>query len=166
MVKFYCDKCGKEITDNINTDAEEVEAIDLRDNVVAKFTKTLHYCDECQYDDLTCGFKVGDEVITYDGRVGIITDICTCEKCKERGFYEPRVEIENEFYSLYITDTDKNNGFMRFYQIGNRIFGNVDEEAAERIKRDIEDLKCEIVSLEAQLNVVKTLKEEKESATT
>ena len=31
----------------------------------------------------------GDFVETVDGRVGYIKSICRCEKCRERGFYEP-----------------------------------------------------------------------------
>jgi hypothetical protein len=64
MIKVYCDKCGKEITGNVNTVTEETQAIDCHNNVVATWTDTVHYCDECQYEGLTCGFKVGDQVIT------------------------------------------------------------------------------------------------------
>lgn len=34
-------------------------------------------------------FKVGDKVVTVYGETGVIVDICTCDNCKERGFYEP-----------------------------------------------------------------------------
>lgn len=36
-------------------------------------------------------FHVGDYVEDVDGRVGYISKICTCEKCKERGWYEPSI---------------------------------------------------------------------------
>ena len=42
-------------------------------------------------------FNIGDEVITYDGRKGKIVDICHCEGCKRRGFYEPK------FYMMIMT---------------------------------------------------------------
>lgn len=35
----------------------------------------------------------GDYVETTDGRVGYIKSICRCEKCRERGFYEPIVHF-------------------------------------------------------------------------
>lgn len=35
----------------------------------------------------------GDYVETVAGRVGYIKDICRCEKCQERGFYEPTVRF-------------------------------------------------------------------------
>ena len=82
MIKCFCDKCGKEITGSAKKVVEEIEAVDLYSNTIVKFPKVTHICDECQ-DDLTCGFKVGDQVITDDGRVGTITDICTCEQCKK-----------------------------------------------------------------------------------
>ena len=73
----------------------------------------LHYCDECQYNDCTCGFKVGDQVITDDGRVGVIESICDCESCKDRGFYEPRVKMQDGYDQIWITDTDKKTSDMR-----------------------------------------------------
>ena len=152
MIKIYCDKCGKEITDNVNKEIEETEAISLDGEVVAKWTKTLHYCDECQHNDLTCGFKVGDQVITDDGRVGEIIDICDCDSCKKRGFYEPRIKMTIGNGQIWITDSDKENGFIRFYKIGDRIFGNIDDEAEQRIREKIFDLRYEIAEYESQLN--------------
>ena len=81
---------------------------------------------------------------------------------KKRGFYEPRVEMEIGLYDIYITDSDKNNGFKSFYRIGDQVFGNVDEEGFERIKDGIRERKLEIISLEGQLNVLKKLKQVKE----
>ena len=153
MIKVYCNKCGKEITSNVNTITEEIQAIDCRDNVVATFKNTVHYCDECQYEDLTCGFKVGDEVITNDGRVGEIIDICTCDACKERGFYEPEVQYNNG-ETDYIMISAKNNGFKNFYKIGDRVFGNLDEE---RLVLRIAARREELEELEAQLTVVNKL---------
>lgn len=154
MIKIYCDKCGKEITDNVNEITEETQAIDCWDNVVATFKNTVHYCDECQYEDLTCGFKVGDQVITDDGRVGVIESICDCDRCKKRGFYEPSVKMTIGNDQIWITDTDKENGFISFYQIGDRVFGNIDEGAAERIKERIVELRHELAEYESQLNML------------
>ena len=161
MIKFYCDQCGKEITDNVNKEAEETKAIDLYGNVVAKWTNTLHCCDECKYNDLTCGFKVGDEVITSIGQIGKITSICDCENCEERGFYEPTVETEDGDI-IYLTDNDKRVNFRSFYKIGDQVFGNIDEECIlddiKRKKAEINNNQKELIQLEAQLNVVQKLK--------
>ena len=167
MIKIYCDKCGKEITGNVNTVTEETKAVDCHDSVVATFTDTVHYCDECQYEDLTCGFKVGDTVITKDGRYGVIESICDCDNCKERGFYEPRVKMKFGEDQIWITDTDKRNGFNNFYKIGNQVFGNIDEEcvliAIKSKKEHIKEKQKELIELEAQLNVINVLKKGKYS---
>lgn len=154
MIKVFCNKCGKEITGNVNTVTETTEAVDCRDNVVAIWTDTVHHCDECQYEELSCGFKVGDQVITDDGRVGEIVDICACDRCKERGFYEPEVQYNNG-ETDYITISAKNNGFKNFYKIGGHIFGNLDDS---RIVARILGLREELEDLEAQLKVVEKLK--------
>ena len=77
-------------------------------------------------------FKVGDTVITDTGVVGVIEDICDCDRCKARGFYEPTVKItDGADDTIWITDTDKENGFRSFYQIGKYKFGNIDKESVE-----------------------------------
>lgn len=155
MIKCFCDRCGKEIIDNVNIISEETDIVDCYDKVIMKFRSGIsHICDECQYNELTCGFKVGDEVITYDGRVGKIIDICTCDECKKRSFYEPEVWFDNGDTD-YITVSSKNNGFKYFYKIEDRIFGNLDDNY---LVTHITSLKGELNQLEAQLNVVKTLK--------
>jgi hypothetical protein len=162
MIKVYCDKCGKEITGNVNAITEETEAFDLEGNSVVTFKDTVQICDECQYDDLTCGFKVGDQVITSTGKVGQITELCTCDRCKERGFYEPNVEVKIGSGHIWITGIDKNNGFIGFYQIGNRVFGNLDEEyvldSIKSKKEEIYNMHKELIELESQLCVVQKLK--------
>lgn len=157
MIKVYCDKCGKEITGNVNTVSEETKATDLYGNVVAKWKDMFHYCDECQYEDLTCGFKVGDQVIMDDGRVGVIASICDCDRCKNRGFYEPNVKMVIGNDQIWISDTDKRNGFISFYKIGDQVFGNVDKEATKRIRERIADIRHELVNYESQLNVLSDL---------
>lgn len=163
MIKICCDKCSKEITGNVNAVEERIEAKDCHGAVITAFKGgTLHYCDECQYEDLTCGFKVGDWVVTSDGKVGIITDICTCDQCKKRGFYEPKVEVVIGTGSIWITDDDKRVNFRSFYRIGNHIYGNIDEDCVlddiERKKEEITGAQKDLIELEKQLDVVKKLK--------
>ena len=163
MIKVFCDKCGKEITDNVNTVIEETEAKNCCDNTVMKFASTLYqYCDECMENDLTCGFKVGDEIITSTGEVGRIIDICTCDRCRERGFYEATGEVKIGNNSIYITDNDKRNNFSSFYSIGNKVFGNIDEDTVKdsikSIKEQIDKLQSELIELNLQLDVINILK--------
>ena len=157
--KVICDKCGKEITDHANVVPKR--ATDGR-GVVLFDCGTDLYCDECMKDDLTYGFKVGDQVITSTGQVGKIIDICTCDSCKERGFYEPKVEVEIGSEKIYITDNDKRVNFRSFYKIGDKVFGNIDEKdllyAIESTKEAIRKLQLKLIDFEAQLLVVQKLK--------
>lgn len=162
MIKVFCDKCGKEITNNVNTVIEETEAKNCCDNTVMKFASASYqYCDECIENDLTCGFKVGDEVITSTGEVGRIIDICTCDRCKERGFCEPTVEVKIGNDAIYITDNDKRNNFSSFYTIGDKVFGNIDEDAVKDSIKSIKDqvykLQNELIELNLQLDVINIL---------
>ena len=164
MIKVFCDKCGKEITDNVNTVIEETEAKNCCDNTVMKFASASYqYCDECMEKGLTCGFKVGDEAITSTGEVGKIISFCTCQFCKERGFYEPTVEVEIGNNPIYITDNDKRNNFSSFYKIGDQVFGNIDEDAVKdsikSVKEQVYQLQIELIELNSQLDVVKKIKQ-------
>ena len=164
MIKVFCDKCGKEITDNVNNVIEETEAKNCYGNTLMKFASASYqYCDECMENGLTCGFKVGDEVITSTGEVGTIISFCTCQFCKERGFYEPTVEVEIGNDPIYITDIDKRNNFSSFYKIGDKVFGNLDESAVKdsikSAKEQVYKLQCELIELNSQLEVVKKIKQ-------
>lgn len=181
MIKMVCDRCKKEvstITRLPHTEEVYAHSVKLMEFHIADYD----LCEECIEKMKKIGvdiadfmkmsdeeaelalytFKVGDQVITDDGRVGIIKEICTCPSCKVRGFYEPFVKLERGLYDIYITDTDKDNGFRSFYKIGDKVFGNIAEECDEEIKQEIKARQQEIISLEAQLSVVKKLKEEKE----
>lgn len=102
-------------------------------------------------------FKVGDKVITSDGRMGQITDTCTCDRCKERGFYESTVDFGN--YIGYITISDKDDGFESYYQIGDRVFGNLDEET---VNNEVDECKKRLLKLYKQLSLLANLKRLKE----
>lgn len=155
MIKVYCDKCGKEITSGGKVVIETTDVVDCLGSIITKINSGVsHICDDCQYNELTCGFKVGDKVITDDGRVGVIESICECDRCKKRGFYEPNVKMTIGNGQIWITDKDKENGFRSFYQIGDRVFGNIDDGAAERTKERIAELRHELAEYESQLNML------------
>lgn len=63
-------------------------------------------------------FFEGQYVETDDGKVGYIKHICTCDRCKERGFYEPYVIFTNG-ETDYITNYEYENGLKDYKQIGN-----------------------------------------------
>nr|DAL36545.1 MAG TPA_asm: hypothetical protein [Caudoviricetes sp.] len=59
----------------------------------------------------------GDYVETVDGRVGYVKGICRCEKCRERGFYEPTVHFTDGEEDC-ITKYEAENGFKGYKRIG------------------------------------------------
>jgi hypothetical protein len=154
MIKVFCDRCGKEIKGDVNEFTNTMEGI-ARGKIVATWKSVEHICDECKQKDLTCGFKVGDKVVTADGKKGKIISICKCLKCNERGFYEPKVEF-NDGDTDYITVTDKNDGFKSYYSIGDQIFGNLNEES---VIRELNDISCRRAQLEEQLGTLLVLKQ-------
>lgn len=75
-------------------------------------------------------FEIGDKVITIYGEVGRITEICTCESCKKRGFYELTWENEDSSDENYITIWDAVSGFDGYHQIGKYKFNRTFDKAA------------------------------------
>ena len=155
MIKYFCDRCGNEFKSN-----GLVIPVYARDGLGAKtfFVDNKHLSVKCtnkfnmikdrleheeDFFDMSdedialieYDFKVGDKVITSTGEVGVIEGICDCYRCKQRGFYEPKVKLIHGVYDIYITDNDKENGFSSFYEIGKYKFGNIDKDS---INRDIE----------------------------
>lgn len=154
MIKYFCDRCGKEIKGEVYVETETQEACDALGCVVEIFANVTHMCEECKHEEFTCGFKVGDKVITNDGRTGVISEICTCETCKKRGFYEPTVTLDDGT-SEYIMISDKENGFKSYYSIGNKIFGNFDEES---VIKEVEQCEKQLLQLYKQLGTIQELK--------
>lgn len=182
MIKYFCDRvgCGKEIKEKATFipiyayDGMGIKLVQfgdkhicegcakklegIHDNLLSKhYEQDFLQMTDDDIELLRYTFKVGDKVITADGRIGTITSICDCDSCKKRGFYEPDVEMDFGVGKIWITDTDKENGFANFYQIGDYVFGNVDPEASERIRKRITELKHEVIEYEAQLNMMKKL---------
>ena len=154
MIKYFCDRCGKEIKGKVNEHADTTEAAHyVTGEVVATWTTVEHVCDECEQKEHTCGFKVGDKVITSDGRTGTIESICNCDSCKRRGFYEPTVDFGD--YTDYIMISDKEDGFKSYYQIGNHIFGNLDEES---VSKELDECNKRKLQLYYQLGTIQELK--------
>jgi hypothetical protein len=181
MIKYFCDRCGKEtkiaitvpiyVHDGKGAVINQIDSKDICEDCAKKLYEIKdelvkkHYLQDFllmsdeDIEPFRYVFKAGDKVITDDGRTGTITEICTCDRCKKRGFYEPKVQMDIGVCQIWITDTDKENGFRSFYQIGDRVFGNVDKEASKYILQRIEELERELTEYEEQLEVVRELKE-------
>ena len=160
MIKYFCDRCGKEIDGKVNEYTDTTEAINPHtQKVVATWKSVEHICDECEQKELTCGFKVGDKVITDDGRTGTITSICDCERCKSRGFYEPEVDFGD--YTDYIMMSDKEDGFKSYYQIGDRVFGNLDEESVNKELDECEKRQWQLFKQWSEIHKLKMIHQHK-----
>lgn len=176
MIKYFCDRCGKE------TKIEDSYRIPPR---MKNESGIMHHggfliCIDCYHrwrevldrvsdldfvrmtdDELEpyrCDFKVGDEVITNDGRVGEIVNICTCKRCRERGFFESTVEL-NDGSTYYITIYDREDGFSSYYKIGNHIFGNLNIDA---VRNEVKAVVKRHLQLNKQLLLMESLKDAKE----
>lgn len=97
-------------------------------------------------------FKIGDEVITSYGETGKIIDICECDMCAERGFYELVVKYDD--YTDWITVSEAKNGFENYYKIGGYTFGNKD---LSKIEYNIKCLEEKLIKYRLQRNVLLSL---------
>lgn len=86
-------------------------------------------------------FHIGDFVEDKDGKVGYISDICHCEECEKRGFFEPTIQYLDGT-SDYISNYSANNIFKDYKQIGIQRFDNdYLQKEIEILKRQLEEEK-------------------------
>lgn len=179
MIKYFCDRCGKETKKEARFIPKDVARGGISNSVMFVFDNGI-LCEKCaeKFDAikdklkheedifnmteeeirlLRCSFKVGDKVITADGRTGTITSICTCERCKERGFYESEVDFGD--YTDYIMISDKEDGFKSYYQIGDRVFGNLDEESVIKELEEIGERYNKLIKQQGMIHLLRYKKE-------
>lgn len=68
--------------------------------------------------------KVGDIVLDKNDHIGFIKKICDCDKCKERGWFEPEIYwVDNPDKYDFISDVEYKQGLeKRFNKIGDYVF--------------------------------------------
>lgn len=96
-------------------------------------------------------FEIGDKVITVLGETGKIVDICKCDSCAKRGFYEPVWANDENDWEEYITVHQAEFGFNNFYQIGKYHFSDFDKAQVLRTMARYED---ELKLLRKQLKII------------
>ena len=105
-------------------------------------------------------FAIGDKVVTIYGEVGHVVDICRCDRCLERGFYEPTWKIDDSGVVGWITIYDAERGFDDFYQIGKYRFGRTFNKSVVRAM--IIEKEVELRRLKRQLEMMEELEKEVE----
>ena len=176
MIKYFCDRCGKEsrihitlpiyIHDGKGNVIEQIDEKDICEDCAKKLAEIKdelvkkHYLQDFMLmsdediELLRYTFKVGDKVITAEGLTGVVKEVCTCSKCKRRGFYELTVEMEDGSTD-WVMRTDKERGFKSYYSIGDRIFGNLNEES---VSKEIYECQKRMLQLYEQLGTIQELR--------
>lgn len=99
-------------------------------------------------------FNIGDIVITTEGETGKIVDICKCERCEARGFYEPIWIDDCEDLKHYITNYQAERNFRGYYQIGKYRFNDFDKD---EVLRNIEFHEAKLNQWEKQLKFIEDI---------
>ena len=180
MIKYFCDRCGKETKNNAKVVQKEVARGGRFNSVMFVFDSGI-LCEKCaeKFDAikdklkheedifnmteaeillLRCSFKSGDKVITADGRTGTITSICKCDSCAKRGFYEPTIKMDDGS-TEYIMISDKEDGFKSYYQIGDGVFGNLDEESVIKELEEIGERYNKLIKQQGMIHLLRYKKE-------
>lgn len=99
-------------------------------------------------------FEIGDTVITTLGEIGKIVGICKCERCAERGYFEPEWLRFDGDHIEYITIYEAEFGFKQFYQIGKYRFSEFEKDnLVQLIREETEKLS----HLHKQLSVIEEI---------
>lgn len=96
--------------------AQDIEYVNL-------FFEEVHIPKENNVTNIK--FNIGDFVENRDGRIGYISDICHCDECKKRGFFEPTITYSDgttDYISNYSVKTVSSD----YKQIGTQKFSTED----------------------------------------
>ena len=98
-------------------------------------------------------FHEGDFVENSNGKIGYISSICHCDKCKERGFFEPTITYSDgttDYISNYSVKTVSSD----YKQIGTQKFSTEDElrNRITTLEKENKELKEEVDNLTIQRN--------------
>ena len=96
-------------------------------------------------------FHEGDFVESSDGKIGYISSICHCDKCKKRGFFEPTITYSDgttDYISNYSVKTVSSD----YKQIGTQKFSTEDElrNRITTLEKENKELKEEVDNLTVQ----------------
>ena len=98
-------------------------------------------------------FHEGDFVESSDGKIGYISSICHCDKCKKRGFFEPTITY-SDGTTDYINNYSIKSVPFDYKQIGTQKFSTEDElrNRITTLEKENKELKEEVDNLTIQRN--------------
>ena len=98
-------------------------------------------------------FHEGDFVENSNGKIGYISSICHCDKCKERGFFEPTITY-SDGTTDYINNYSIKSVPFDYKQIGTQKFSTEDKlrNRIVELEKENKELKEEVDNLTIQRN--------------
>lgn len=123
IVKVSLSDAYKKIKEYENLGYLHVGTIQNIDGVTLNFRDSI-IPEENNTTDIQ--FHEGDFVENKDGKIGYISSICHCDKCKKRGFFEPTITYSDgttDYISNYSVKTVPSD----YKQIGIQKFSTEDE---------------------------------------
>ena len=98
-------------------------------------------------------FHEGDYVENSNGKIGYISSICHCDKCKKRGFFEPTITY-SDGTTDYISNYSVKTVSSEYKQIGTQKFSTEDElrNRITTLEKENKELKEEVDNLTIQRN--------------
>lgn len=98
-------------------------------------------------------FHEGDFVESSNGKIGYISSICHCDKCKKRGFFEPTITY-SDGTTDYINNYSIKSVPFDYKQIGTQKFSteNVLRSRIVALEKENKELKEKVDNLTIQRN--------------
>ena len=98
-------------------------------------------------------FHEGDFVENSNGKIGYISSICHCDKCKERGFFEPTITY-SDGTTDYINNYSIKSVPFDYKQIGTQKFSTEDvlRSRVVALEKENKELKEKVDNLTIQRN--------------
>ena len=150
IVKVSLNDARKTIKEYENLGYLHIGTVRTIDGVTLRFRDPI-VTEENNITDIQ--FNEGDFVENKDGKIGYISSICHCDKCKKRGFFEPTITYSDgttDYISNYSVKTVSSD----YKQIGTQKFSTEDElrNRITTLEKENKELKEEVDNLTIQRN--------------
>lgn len=150
IVKVSLSDAHKTIREYENLGYLHIGTVRTIDGVTLRFRDPI-VTEENNITDIQ--FHDGDFVENKDGKIGYISSICHCDKCKKRGFFEPTITYSDgttDYISNYSVKTVSSD----YKQIGTQKFSTEDvlRSRVVALEKENKELKEKVDNLTIQRN--------------